>query len=87
LAYTIPIRKRVGTLPPGIQVSSNNGNITVNQFTDTARYRIILRFDFQNLTNHDNFAGYSGVLTSPFFAQPTTVSGPRRIDIGVLFNF
>jgi len=87
LAYTIPIRKRVGTLPPGIQVSSNNGNVTVNQFTDTARYRIILRFDFQNLTNHDNFAGYSGVLTSPFFGQPTTVTGPRRIDIGVLFNF
>ena len=87
LSYSIPIRKRIGTLPPGIQVSNNNGNISVNQFTDAARYRVTFRFDFQNLTNHDNFAGYSGVLTSPFFAQPTTVNGPRRIDIGVLFNF
>jgi len=87
LAYTIPIRKRIGTLPPGIQISNNNGNITVNQFTDTARYRIILRLDFQNLTNHDNYAGYSGVLTSPFFGQATTVYNPRRIDIGIMFNF
>jgi hypothetical protein len=87
LAYSIPIRKRIGTLPPGIQVSNNNGNISVNQFTDAARYRVTFRIDFQNLTNHDNFAGYSGVLTSPFFGEPTRVNNPRRIDLGIVFNF
>jgi hypothetical protein len=87
-AYSIPIRKRVGTLPPGIQVSNNGGNITVNQFAgDQARYRITLRLEAQNLTNRYNYTGYSGLLTSQFFGQPTAVNNPRRIDIGVMFNF
>jgi hypothetical protein len=87
-AYSIPIRKRVGTLPPGIQVSNNGGNITVSQFAgDQARYRITLRLEAQNLTNHDNYTGYSGLLTSQFFGQPTAVNNPRRIDIGLMFNF
>jgi hypothetical protein len=88
LAYSIPIRKRVGALPPGIQIQNNNGNLTVNQFAgDQARYRITIRFEFQNLTNHYNYTGYSGVLTSPFFGQATAVNNPRRIDLGIGFNF
>jgi len=87
-AYSIPIRKRVGALPPGIQVSNNGGNITVNQFAgDQARYRITLRLEAQNVTNRYNYTGYSGLLTSQFFGQPTAVNNPRRIDIGVMFNF
>jgi hypothetical protein len=86
-SYSIPIRKRTGTLPPGIQVSNNNGNVTVNQFSDTARYRITLIAQAQNLTNHSNYTGYSGVLTSPFFGQPTAVQNQRRVDLGVQFSF
>jgi hypothetical protein len=87
-SYSIPIRKRTGTLPPIFGITSNNGQITVNQFAgDQARYRIQIRCDVQNLTNHYNYTGYSGVLTSPFFGQPTAVQGPRRIDLGVVFNF
>ena len=41
----------------------------------------------QNLTNHDNFIGYSGVLSSPFFAQPTNVLNPRKIELGMRFAF
>jgi hypothetical protein len=41
----------------------------------------------QNLTNRDNFAGYSGVLTSPFFGRPTMVLNPRRVVLNVAFNF
>jgi hypothetical protein len=88
LQYTIPIRKRIGTLPPGIQITSNNGNLTVNQFAgDQARYRITFRLEAQNLTNHANYTGYSGLLTSQFFGQPTAVNNPRRVDLGVIFNF
>jgi hypothetical protein len=87
-SYTIPIRKRIGTLPPGIQISNNNGQLTVNQFAgDQARYRITIRVDAQNLLNHYNYTGYSGIETSPFFAQPTAVNNLRRIDMGVIFNF
>jgi hypothetical protein len=76
-AYSIPIRKRVGTLPPGIQVSNNGGNITVSQFAgDQARYRITLRLEAQNLTNHDNYTGYSGLLTSESLKLLTSVLLP-----------
>jgi len=77
-----------GRPPVNVGVTSNGGNITVSQFAgDQARYRITLRLEAQNLTNHDNYAGYSGTLTSPFFGQPTAVNNPRRVDIGVMFNF
>jgi hypothetical protein len=41
----------------------------------------------QNVTNHANYSGYSGVLTSPFFGKPTNVVNPRKIDFGVNFGF
>ena len=41
----------------------------------------------QNLTNHANYLGYSGTLTSPFFGRPTTVSGMRKVDAGIAMNF
>jgi hypothetical protein len=41
----------------------------------------------QNLTNHDNFIGYSGVVSSPFFSQPTNVLNPRKIELGLRFGF
>ena len=86
-SYSIPLRKRTGTLPPGISVSNNNGAVTVNQFSDAARYRITIIAQAQNLTNHANYTGYSGVLTSPFFGQPTAVTNPRRVDLGIQFSF
>jgi hypothetical protein len=51
------------------------------------RYRMQLFVSAQNLTNQRNYAGYSGTLTSPFFGRPTTVSGMRKIDVGVSFQF
>lgn len=86
--YTIAIRRRAAPLPPGIGVNIQNGQVTVNQFAgDQARYRITFRVEAQNLTNHYNYTGYSGILTSPFFATPTAVSNLRRIDMGIVFNF
>jgi hypothetical protein len=41
----------------------------------------------QNVTNHANYAGYSGTLTSPFYGLPTTVLGTRKIDMGVTLSF
>ena len=51
------------------------------------RFRIEVYAAVQNLTNHDNYIGYSGVQTSPFFAQPTNVLNPRKIEIGTRFQF
>ena len=51
------------------------------------RYRLQFFVQCQNITNARNYQGYSGVLTSPFFGQPTTVSGMRKIDAGMNLNF
>ena len=37
--------------------------------------------NFENLLNRDNYIGYSGVMTSPFFLQPTNVLSTRRVTL------
>jgi hypothetical protein len=51
------------------------------------RYRIEFYVSAQNVTNHDNYIGYSGVQTSPFFGQPTNVLNPRKVEVGMRFGF
>jgi hypothetical protein len=51
------------------------------------RYLVNWSLNFQNLTNRNNYAGYSGVLTSPFFGQPTNVANPRRLTVSMRFDF
>lgn len=52
-----------------------------------ARYRMNLFVNVNNLTNHQNLGGYSGVATSRFFRQPTFAMNPRNVNVGVGFNF
>ncbi len=40
-----------------------------------------------NLTNRANYSGFSGVMTSQYFMQATSVSNPRQVDLSVRFNF
>ncbi len=40
-----------------------------------------------NVTNRANYGGFSGVMTSPFFLQATTVNNPRRVDFGMNVTF
>jgi hypothetical protein len=51
------------------------------------RYRLNLFVNVQNLTNHLNLGGYSGVRTSPYYGQPTLAANPRRVDLGMGINF
>jgi Carboxypeptidase regulatory-like domain len=50
-------------------------------------YRVSFNFSAENLTNHANYTGFSGVMTSPFFQQATAVSSVRRITLGANFSF
>ena len=52
-----------------------------------SRYRLEFYASAQNLTDHRNYIGYSGVVTSPFFGQPTNVLNPRKVELGVRFGF
>jgi len=79
---------RMAPLPPGIGIFGGGGAAQVRTFDQgTARYRLQLFVQAQNLTNRANYLGYSGTLISPFFGRPTTVSAMRKIDVGLGLNF
>ena len=40
-----------------------------------------------NLTNHANLSGFSGVRTSPFFMVANSVQNPRKVDMGMNIAF
>jgi len=73
--------------PPGIGVMVNGGNAEVRTFDAPPRFRIGLFLEAQNLTNHANYTGYSGTMTSPFFRTPTAVVQTRRVQAGLNFGF
>jgi hypothetical protein len=90
LGYTFAFGRSPSNLPPGIAVIGGGGGgaPTVQSFNQgAARYRLQLFVQAQNVTNHANFVGYSGTLTSPFYGRPTSVLGTRKIDIGLSLNF
>ena len=75
-------------LPPGIGVFGGGGSMQVRSVDQgTKRVRLQIFVQAQNLTNQANYLGYSGVMTSPFFAKPTTVGNMRKIDGGIGINF
>ena len=52
-----------------------------------ARYRATPFVAINNLTNHTNYAGYSGALSSSNYAKPTVAINPRTINVGVNLAF
>jgi hypothetical protein len=54
---------------------------------DNNRWRFEVYLAAQNVSNHTNWFGYSGVMTSPFFGRPTSASTPRRLELGTRFSF
>jgi hypothetical protein len=51
------------------------------------RYKLSIYTAINNLTNHANLMGFSGVVTSPFFMTATGVQNPRKVDIGMNVSF
>jgi hypothetical protein len=51
------------------------------------RVRFELYLSAQNLFNHVNPIAFSGVMTSPFFGQPTAAMPGRRLDLGMRVGF
>ena len=51
------------------------------------RYRLVITAAVNNLTNRPNFSGFSGIRTSPFYQTPTSVTNPRKFDVGIGFRF
>jgi hypothetical protein len=77
-------------LPPGIQFGPGaGGGLTVTSVTppEQGRYRMTINVFVYNLTNRRNFTGYSGVVTSPFYQQPTSAQMARRLHLGFNLGF
>src|SRR5262249_1472533 len=51
------------------------------------RYALEFYAQAYNALNHLNALNYSGVITSPFFGQPTSAAAPRRAEIGTRLTF
>ncbi len=88
-SYSFQFGKRGGALPPGIRIINLNGAPQVDTvaLNGQPRFRVGFYVNAQNLTNHANYGGYSGTMTSPFFGQPTLVFNPRKVDVGMQFQF
>ena len=50
-------------------------------------YRLVITASVNNLANRPNFSGFSGIRTSPFYLTPTSVTNPRKFDVGVGVRF
>ena len=89
LAYTIGFGTRRVPLPPGVMIMPSGGGLNVGTMAgqDAPRFRLMLTLFVENLTNHPNYAGYSGLMTSPFFLQPTVVEGVRRFNFMAGISF
>jgi hypothetical protein len=88
--YTIAFGKGTGSAPPGVGIiipAPGAAPQVLTMAPQPARYRIGINVNAQNLTNRANYGGYSGTLTSRFFGQPTMVLNPRKVDVGINFNF
>ena len=84
---------RAGTGPQGPQVRIVRGNdadplsgMSVSG-PNERRYSVECYAQAYNLLNHMNALNVSGVMTSPFFGQPTSAAAPRRAEIGVRLAF
>jgi hypothetical protein len=53
----------------------------------TKRFSLELYVQAFNLLNHTNLGSYAGVQTSPFFGRATSAQLPRRMELGLRFNF
>lgn len=79
---------RTASQPPVVGVFGGGASAQVRTFDPgSARYRLQLFVNIQNLANERNYVGYSGTLTSPFFGKPTAVAGMRKIDVGIGLSF
>jgi hypothetical protein len=87
--YTIGVGKKTVPLPPGITLTSSGGGLSLSTFNqaDAARYRVSFNASINNLTNHANYIGYSGVEGSPYFMHPTGVDGVRTMNFSVGITF
>lgn len=79
LSYLIPLGQA-----PGREGGAAGGGQRGNRGRQKG---VTISMSAQNLFNRNNYSGFSGVMTSQYFLQATSVSNPRQVDFSLRFNF
>lgn len=87
--YSFTLGKKQVTSGGGVQIMGSPAGLTVNPSAaqTTPRYRLNLSVSIENLLNKPVYSGFSGIMTSPFFRQPTSAFGVRRIRFNTNISF
>ncbi len=88
-SYVFSFGKRLVPTSTGVLVTPSGGgtNVAMLGGQSVPRFRLTLALSVRNMTNHPNYAGYSGLMTSPFFMQPTVVNNVRQFYLSAGVNF
>jgi hypothetical protein len=89
LGYSFTLGKKQVTSGGGVQIMGSPAGLTVNTTgaQTQPRYRLNVSVNIQNLLNQAAYSGFSGIMTSPFFLQPTSASGMRRVTFNTNVSF
>ena len=91
-SYSIGFGKRKAPLAGGIDLATIARAAGISMPAMPApqaqpRYRLSFSLNVSNLTNHANYVGYNGIMTSPLFKKPTSVQGVRSVNLSTSFSF
>jgi hypothetical protein len=87
--YAFTLGKKTVTSTGGVQIMGSPAGLTVNPTgaQTTPRYRLNVNVNINNLFNQPAYGGFSGIVTSPFFLQPTAANQLRRITFNTNVSF
>ena len=57
------------------------------QYRAGRQHRLNVSVNIQNLLNQPVYTGFSGIIKSPFFLQPTQAPGVRRVTLNTNVSF
>ena len=88
-SYAFTLGKKQVTSGGGVQIMGSPAGLTVNTTgaQTQPRYRLNVFVNIQNLLNQAAYTGFSGIMTSPFFLQPTSATGVRRVTLNTSVSF
>jgi hypothetical protein len=94
LSYSFGFGRRPGADGAGgpqiMIIRAGGGETPMGGFSGGAedkRWRVELYLAGTNILNRTNFMGFSGVMTSPFFGDPTSAGAARKLEVGARFGF
>lgn len=80
-------RKNKSTGMTAVTMSSSEANTVLAMTDKNKRFSLKGFLRIENIFNQTNYQTYSGIQTSSFFRQPLSAINPRKINVGLRFNF